>query len=75
MGRYFGENVFGESSMFLRSVLSFVSLSFLVGLMFLNAGCSAIEYYDFEPENPYQKLPKSSIPDVMGASSLFSGHS
>ncbi|WP_163293832.1 hypothetical protein [Desulfovibrio sp. JC022] len=52
--------------MFFRAFLAFFAVSCLVGMLFLNIGCSAIAYSDFEPENPYGDLPKSSIPEVMG---------
>ncbi|NDV27838.1 hypothetical protein [Desulfovibrio sp. JC010] len=61
--------------MFFRTFLAFASISCLVGLMFLNTGCSAIAYYDYEPENPYEDLPKSSIPEVMGFGAMLSGQS
>ncbi len=61
--------------MFLKTFLAFFAVSCLVGLLFLTTGCSAIAYSDFEPENPYGDLPKSSIPEVVGFAVFFSEHS
>ncbi|WP_421903218.1 hypothetical protein [Maridesulfovibrio sp.] len=60
--------------MLFRSIIAFFAIFCLVGLMFFNIGCSAIAYSDFEPENPYEDLPKSSIPEVMGFNLYFSDY-
>lgn len=61
--------------MYLRAFLAFSAIVCLVGLMFFNIGCSAIAYSNYELEDPYEKLPKSSVPEVMGFSHLLSDYS
>ncbi|ACS81209.1 hypothetical protein [Maridesulfovibrio salexigens] len=60
--------------MFFRSLRLLFMIAGMVGLLFISTGCSVIAYSDFEPENPYDDLPKSSVPEVMGLNLLSSDH-